>query len=103
MGTLTITEYKEGGYSIAALSTQQFTFWWGSGSLAPKEYFDVFVSPTSDPKHAGMTPLIEVQRAVSSDIIEGAPQTILFLTLRNDNDFAVNFVANHIRTFLFSS
>jgi hypothetical protein len=93
------TDYKHGSYSIAALSSQTFTFWWGRDSKAPNEYFDVFVSPEFDPKHTGMSPLIEEQRAISHDTSEGAGRIILFLTLRNNNNFPIKFVANHVRIY----
>ena len=41
-------DYKDGGYSIPALSSQHFTFWWGRDSKAPNEYFNVSISPTLD-------------------------------------------------------
>jgi hypothetical protein len=76
-----------------------FTFWWGRDSKAPNEYFDVFVSPEFDPKHTGMSPLIEEQRAIGHDTSEGAGRVILFLTLRNNNNFPIKFVANHVRIY----
>jgi hypothetical protein len=93
------TDYKEGGYSIAALSTQQFTFWWGRDSKGPHEYFDVFVSPELNRQHPVMKPLIEEHREYYFDGSEGPGRHVLLLTLRNNNDFIINFVANHVRIY----
>ncbi len=92
-----VVEYKAGGYTIPATTSQQpshqFTFWWGSGA-EESEYFDVSIAP--DPKIANLIPLIEEQREIA--LFDGTPrQTMLILTLRNNNNFAVNFTANHIR------
>ncbi|MBV8458790.1 MAG: hypothetical protein JO122_19520 [Acetobacteraceae bacterium] len=38
-------DYKKGGYAIDPGKITTFTFWWGSGSNAPNQYFDVFISP----------------------------------------------------------
>ena len=89
----TVIEYKAGEYTIAAATSQQFTFWWGSGA-EESEYFNVSIAP--DPKIANLIPLIEEQREIA--LFDGTPrQTMLILTLRNNNNFAVKFVANHIR------
>ena len=93
MADAVVVEYKEGEYTIPASTSQQFTFWWGDGA-EEKEYFNVSIAP--DPNIANLIPLIEEQRQVS--LFTGTPrQTMLLLTLRNNNNFAVKFVANHIR------
>lgn len=88
-------DYKEGGYSIPALASQQFTFWWGKGTKAPKEYFDVSISPEVDKEHPELKPLVEAKKEVYNQ--DG--QVYLNLTLRNENNFAVNFIANHVRIY----
>jgi hypothetical protein len=86
-------ELKSAEYTIPALTTKEFTFWWGSDAL-PAEYFDVSIEP--NPKVPDMTPLIEERRALT--LFNGAPrQPMLILTLRNNNNFAVDFFANHVR------
>ncbi len=88
-----VIEYKAGEYTIPATTSQQFTFWWGDGA-EESEYFDVSIAP--DPKIANLIPLIEEQREIA--LFGGTPrQTMLILTLRNNNNFAVKFIANHIR------
>jgi hypothetical protein len=94
-----ITDYKRGGYSIKALSTETYTFWWGAGSANPNEYFDVFVAPENDREHTTIQPLTVVSKQIGYDTT-GSFKVIVFLTLRNDNDFVVNFIANHIRIYL---
>jgi hypothetical protein len=89
-------ELKSGGYTIPALTTQEFTFWWGSDAL-PTAYFDVSIEP--NPKIFNIIPLIEVKREIT--LFSGAPrQPQLILTLRNNNDFAVDFFANHVRVYI---
>ena len=86
-------ELKTGVYTIPALKSQEFTFWWGSDAL-PAEYFDVSIEP--NPKNANMVPLIEEKKVIT--LFNGTPsQPMLILTLRNNNNFAVYFFANHIR------
>jgi len=86
-------ELKSGSYTIAAHTTQEFTFWWGSNAL-PAEYFDVSIEP--NPVNPNMTPLIEERRVVT--LFSGSPrQPMIILTLRNNNAFAVDFFANHVR------
>jgi hypothetical protein len=86
-------ELKSAEYTIPALTTKEFTFWWGSNAL-PAEYFDVSIEP--NPKDPNMVPLIEERRAIT--LFNGAPrQPMLILTLRNNNNFAVDFFANHVR------
>ncbi len=94
-----ILEYKRGGYSIPALSTETFTFWWGNGSDNPNEYFDVFVSPENDRRHSTIQPLAVVAKQIGYDTTDSF-KVIMFLTLQSNNDFAVNFIANHIRVYL---
>jgi hypothetical protein len=86
-------ELKTGEYTIPAHTTQEFTFWWGSNAL-PAEYFDVSIEP--NPKIFNMTSLIEERRETT--MFNGAPrQPMLIMTIRNNNNFAVDFFANHIR------
>ena len=93
MADATVVEYKAGDYKILAGRTQPFFFWWGDGA-EQSEYFNVSIAP--DPKIASRSPLIEVSREIA--LFEGTPpQTMLILTLTNNNHFDVNFLANHIR------
>jgi hypothetical protein len=88
-------ELKTGNYTIPALTSQEFTFWWGSDAV-PAEYFDVSIEP--NPRVADMIPLIEERRLIT--LFNGTPrQPMLILTLRNNNNFAVDFFANHIRVY----
>jgi hypothetical protein len=97
-----------GGYTIPAKSTQVFTFW--SIIINPpgtraydKAYFNVSIAPEFDGENTVITPLVEVKRERSSgafwdpltDNILGI-QPFLFLTLQNDNDFPVPFLAAHV-------
>jgi hypothetical protein len=93
-------EHKSGDYQIGASSTQEFTFWWGPDSQGPVEYFDVSIGPTVDPNFPPQQiPLVEVQRARILDQSQSPYRVVLLLTLRNDNNFPVFFVANHIRIY----
>jgi hypothetical protein len=86
-------QVKTGGYTILAKTTQEFFFWWGDNAL-PAAYFDVSIEP--NPKIFDMKPLTEERRKVT--LFSGSPrQSMLILTLKNDNDFDVDFFANHIR------
>jgi hypothetical protein len=88
-----VVEYKSGEYTIPAGTSQPFTFWWGDGA-EESEYFDVSIAP--DPNIANLIPLIEEQRQIA--LFDGTPrQTMLILTLTNNNKVAVKFIANHIR------
>ena len=86
-------ELKTGGYTIPAKTTQEYTFWWGSNAL-PAAYFDVSIEP--NPKIPTMSPLIEERREVTL-FGESPRQPMLIVTLRNNNDFALDFFANHVR------
>jgi hypothetical protein len=89
-------ELKTGTYTIPALTIKDFTFWWGSNAV-PAAYFDVSIEP--NPKVADMIPLEEVQREIT--LFNGAPrQPMLILTLRNYNNFDVEFFANHVRVYI---
>ncbi len=89
-------ELKTGEYTIPARKTQEFTFWWGSNSV-PTEYFDVSIEP--NPKIPNIIPLIEERREIT--LFNGSPrQPMLIVTLRNNNDFAVDFFANHVRVYI---
>jgi hypothetical protein len=93
-------EYKSGDYQIGPSSSQEFTFWWGAGSFGPAEYFDVSIGPTFNPNVTSQQlPLVEEQRAYLLDTSESVARTVLLLTLRNDNNFPVYFVANHVRIY----
>jgi hypothetical protein len=89
-----VVEYKVGGYKIlASKEPQDFHFWWGDGA-EEKEYFNVSIAP--DPKIPNLIPLIEQQRVIG--LFNGTPrQTMITLTLLNNNPFDVSFTANHIR------
>jgi hypothetical protein len=91
-------EYKDGAYSIAPQSNQTFTFWWGRNSKAPHEYFDVSITPDNF-KETPMKPLIQEQKRVYLDTSEGPARVVIALTLRNENNFAVDFLANHVRIY----
>jgi hypothetical protein len=78
-------QVKTGGYTILAKTTQEFFFWWGDNAL-PAAYFDVSIEP--NPKIFDMKPLTEERRKVT--LFSGSPrQSMLILTLKNDNDFDV--------------
>ncbi len=89
-------ETKSGIYTIPALTTQEFTFWWGSNAV-PTAYFHVSIEP--NPNVFNIIPLIEEKREIT--LFNGAPrQPMLILTLRNNNHFAVEFFANHVRVYI---
>jgi hypothetical protein len=93
---MAVVQYKSAVYTIGPSSSQQFTFWWGPGSTGV-EYFDVSIGVDPQPRHPTQLPLIEEQRAYLWDGSEDNPRNVLLLTLRNDNDFEVFFIANHVR------
>jgi hypothetical protein len=83
-------ELKTGTYTVPAMKSQEFTFWWGSNAV-PASYFDVSIEP--NPRIFNMTPLIEERREIT--MFNGAPrQPMLIVTLRNNNNFDVEFFAN---------
>jgi hypothetical protein len=86
-----------GGYVIAANDQQVFSFWWPA-SAAANAYFDVSISPEVDSPTAVATPLIEVkrERTFFYDSSNSLINKTLFLTLRNDNNVAVKFLAAHV-------
>jgi len=89
-------ELKTGVYTVPAKKSQEFTFWLGSNAV-PASYFDVSVEPK--PKVFDMVPLIEEKREIT--LFNGAPrQPMLILTLRNENNFDVDFFANHVRVYI---
>ena len=93
-------EYKSGDYQIGPSSRQQFTFWWGSDIHEGTEYFNVSIAPVFNPNVSSQQlPLVEEQRAYLWDITEGPARSVLLLTLRNDNNSTVYFVANHVRIY----
>jgi hypothetical protein len=86
-------QLKTGNYTIPAHTTKEFTFWWGSDAV-PASYFDVSIEP--NPKIFEIIPLIEERRQIT--LFDGAPrQPMLIVTLRNNNNFDVDFFANHVR------
>jgi hypothetical protein len=91
-------DYKEAGYSIAANQSHRFSFWWGNDSIGSKEYFNVSIAPTLASE--GLL-LVEEKREIMyvSGDGKGPAREVLYLTLRNDNDVPVHFVANHIRIY----
>ncbi len=91
-------DYKDASYSIHANSSHQFTLWWGHDSKAPNEYFNVSISPTLD---SANLPLVEEKREIiyASGEGKGPGRVVLYLTLRNDNNKPVHFLANHIRIY----
>ena len=91
-----------GTYHIPALSTNTFTFWWPSPQPNGKEYFDVSIAPHYYKQHNVMKPLLEVKREWLYVVEVGTIHPVqwrLDMTLRNDNDFQVTFLANHIRAY----
>lgn len=93
-------DYKKGSYTIAAQSTQQFTFWWSQGldEHHGAQYFDVSIAVQSDDRNPLMKPLVELKRE-SGYVARPSDQDrrVLYLTLQNDNNFPVTFWANHVR------
>ena len=98
------TDFISGGYTIAALSSQVFTFWWPNPQPNGKEYFNVSIAPQFDNQqaHQVMKPLVEVKREWLYVVEPGHVNPVqwrLDLTLRNDNDFPIKFLANHFRAY----
>ncbi|OKO67591.1 hypothetical protein [Bradyrhizobium sp. NAS96.2] len=91
-------DHKQGTYTIAANSSQNFTFWWGKDSKAPNEFFDVSIAPHFEKNLTPMEPLRETDRAVYWDY-RGGVGVVLILTLKNSNNFPVTFEANHVRIY----
>jgi hypothetical protein len=57
------------------------------------------VSIEPNPRIFNMTPLIEERREIT--MFNGAPrQPMLIVTLRNNNNFDVEFFANHVRVII---
>jgi hypothetical protein len=96
-----------GEYTIPSKSTEVFSFW--SVFVDPYHphtyddaHFNVSIAPEFDGENAAITPLMEVKRERSSspfwnelgDFV--GIQPFLFLTLQNDNDFPVTFLAAHV-------
>jgi hypothetical protein len=90
------TEYKHGTYSIAAGATQEYTFWWGKGSKAPNEFFDVSIAPHLSKQE--MQPIQQTGRATYWDH-RGGVGVVLILTLHNPNNVEVTFEANHVHIY----
>jgi hypothetical protein len=99
-------DYKVGGYSIAARTTQTFTFWWPAPhnrDLEPEEiekaFFDVAIRVGGNDRSLD-APLLEVKREYTHVVDRRHDnfwtRTVLLLTLQNDNDFDVNFWAAHL-------
>jgi hypothetical protein len=91
-------DHKQGTYTIAANSSESFTFWWGRDSKCPNEFFDVTISPHFDKAHENMQPIQQTGRATYWDHRPGMGD-VLILTLQNPNGFAVTFEANHVRIY----
>jgi hypothetical protein len=88
-------QYIEAGYTIPANTAQLYTFWWPGGGSA-KAYFDVSVMPLQDPEHPNRIRLRETRRE-KVHIVDGGQQRYeLWLTLQNEENFPVNFIANHV-------
>jgi hypothetical protein len=87
-----------GEYTILANSSRVFTFWWPADSDLDKAYFDVSITPKFDFIHTEITPLIEVkrERTLFFDDSNSLINKTLFLTVQNDNDFPVTFLAAHV-------
>ena len=100
-----VYERWTGEYTIPANCTDVFRFWpdlvGPALHLYDKAYFNVSITPEFDGNNA-ITPLIEVKRERSffpfrtelGDFLGNQP--LLFLTLQNDNDFPVTFLAAHV-------
>jgi hypothetical protein len=100
-------DWIEGGYQIAPRTTFTYQFWWPGGGK-PKEYFDVWIAPTSakDAKGNPVPPstelrLVERERQMYRIFDEGSKQTRyeLWITVENETDFQVTFTANHVRIY----
>ena len=96
-----------GDYTIPAQSTQVFMFWAdpyrSANRYFDKARFDVSIAPEFDGVNAVITPLVEVKRGRTSYPLRDAQtgeflgiQQGLSLTLQNDNDFPVTFLAAHV-------
>ena len=87
-----------GEYTIPAQSTQVFTFWWPADDDFEKAYFDVSIAPEFDGVNAEITPLVEIkrERTLFFDDSNSLINKTLWLTLQNDNDFPVTFLAAHV-------
>jgi hypothetical protein len=94
---------RTGEYTIPAKSTKLFTFWWPVDKNHPHDldnaYFDVSIAPELDNENAVITPLVEVKRERTFFFDEpwrSFTNKTLWLTLQNDNDFPVKFLAAHV-------
>jgi len=91
-----------GEYTIPAKSTEVFTFWWpiDEHHAHPRDiaYFDVSITPEVHSIDTVITPLIEVKRErfLFFDDSNSLINKTLLLTLQNDNDFPVTFLAAHV-------
>jgi hypothetical protein len=90
---------RVGSYTIPKKGpegTKVFSFWWPAPA-PDKAYFDVSISPMVDGLNA-IKPLIEVkrERIFFYDNSNSLINKTLFLTLQNDNDFDVTFLAAHV-------
>jgi hypothetical protein len=98
-------DWIEGIYVIEPHATTTYQFWWPGGGEA-KEYFDVWIAPTSakDAKGNTVPPttqlrLVERERQMFRIFDEKSKQTRyeLWITVENETDFQVSFTGNHIR------
>lgn len=98
-------DYKKGSYTIAAQSTEQFSFWWSQGQDEHNgaQYFDVSIAPQYDTRNPSMRPLLEVKKesayVAGPTMDDKRARRVLYLTLQNDNAFPVTFWANHVRVY----
>jgi hypothetical protein len=98
----TNVDFISGGYQISPQSEETFIFWWANPVDKGKNFFDVSIAPQFDGTNTTMMPLEEKTRTWLYTVEEGAVHPVqwkLALTLHNPNDFAVNFLANHVMVY----
>lgn len=82
-------DFKTAKYKIAAKAKHPFTFWWPGGKA--EEYFDVQIMPVRE------ATLQETKRElVCEPDGKGNDLFVLKLTIQNEENFEVEFQANHI-------
>jgi len=82
-----------GGYTAPRNQSATFTFWWPDGGSS-NMFFDVAVQVENIGQQT-MRPLEQTGRAMAYAPDVGGQ--VLYLTLRNDNDFDVPFNAVHLQ------